>query len=155
MYEKSNHKKHILSHFPHYSKETSASDDDCSIHEDIHSMVKVEMHEPETTPPPSSSAPPSSTGPSPLPSTSGLMPNLGRIPNMPPLHLPGGIPAGQFRPNVPDQPALNHPSAEMLSKQNMFCFGDVTVSEHPDAPPVPMVIPMAYLYPIPSSNKGE
>ena len=37
----------------------------------------------------------------------------------------------------------------------MFCFGDVTVAEHPDAPPVPMVIPMVYLYPLSTPNKGK
>ena len=37
----------------------------------------------------------------------------------------------------------------------MFHFGDVAVSQHPDTPPVPMVIPMVYLYPIPSQEQGE
>jgi hypothetical protein len=46
-------------------------------------------------------------------------------------------------------------TSEMLAKQNMFFFGDVTVAEHPDAPPVPMVIPMVYLYPLQSPSKGK
>ena len=105
-------------------------------------MVKVEVHEPNPTPPPtSSSAPPLQATPTPPPSTSG------RLPTMPPLHLP---------PNSrnPPEMMLNH-TAEMLAKQNMLCFGDVTVTEHPDAPPVPMVIPMVYLYPLPTSSKGK
>jgi hypothetical protein len=67
---------------------------------------------------------------------------------MPPLHFPPGL-----RPNA-DQVMLSQTS-EMLAKQNMFFFGDVTVAEHPDAPPVPMVIPMVYLYPLQSPSKGK
>jgi len=37
----------------------------------------------------------------------------------------------------------------------MFHFGDVAVSHHPDTPPVPMVIPMVYLYPLPSHEQGN
>ena len=114
----------------------SASEDE-SIHEDLHTMVKVEVHEQKTPPPASTSAPPPlvPATPTPPPSTSAGL-------RMPPLHL---------RQN-PEQVMLNH-TAELLAKQNMFFFGDVTVAEHPDAPPVPMVIPMAYLYPLPSANK--
>ena len=92
---------------------TSETDND-SIHEDLHTMVKVEVHEQKT----------------------------------PTLRLP---PSLQLRSN-PEHLMLNH-TAELLAKQNMFFFGDVTVAEHPDAPPVPMVIPMAYLYPLPSTQK--
>ena len=41
---------------------------------------------------------------------------------------------------------------DMTAKQNnMFHFGDVSVAHHPDTAPVPMIIPMVYLYPIPPS----
>ncbi len=143
-----------------------------SVHEDLHSMVKVEVHEDEATsneacspPPPSNSAPPLQITTTPPPSTSGGLPNLSRIPNMPPLHLPAGrsapaaaassaLQAQQQQGQSPEQMMLSH-TAEMLAKQNMFCFGDVSVAEHPDAPPVPMVIPMVYLYPLPASSKGK
>ena len=56
---------------------------------------------------------------------------------------------------------MNQSSADLnlgLSKEdiaakqnNMFHFGDVSVAHHPDTAPVPMVIPMVYLYPIPPS----
>ena len=112
--------------------ETSETDND-SIHEDLHTMVKVEVHE-EKTPPPISVPPPLMPAtPTPPPSTSSGL-------RLPPLR------------SNPEQMMLNH-TAELLAKQNMFFFGDVTVAEHPDAPPVPMVIPMAYLYPLPSTNK--
>lgn len=113
------------------------SEDEISVTEDIHSMVKVEINEPKTPPPTSNSAPPLQQTPPPS-TSSGL-----RLPTMPPLQRIGGGNAEQMM--------LNH-TAEMLAKQNMFCFGDVSVAEHPDAPPVPMVIPMVYLYPLPSSS---
>ena len=81
------------------------------------------------------------------------MPSLSRIPTMPSLHLPTNAGVGVRTPNQ-EQLMMNH-TAEMLAKQNMFCFGDVTVAEHPDAPPVPMVIPMVYLYPLSTPNKGK
>ena len=41
---------------------------------------------------------------------------------------------------------------DMTAKQNnMFHFGDVSVAHHPDTAPVPMIIPMVYLYPLPTS----
>ena len=113
---------------------TSETDND-SIHEDLHTMVKVEVHE-QKTPPPSVPPPLMPATPTPPPSTSTG------------LRLP---PSLQLRSN-PEHLMLNH-TAELLAKQNMFFFGDVTVAEHPDAPPVPMVIPMAYLYPLPSTQK--
>ena len=122
-------------------------------------MVKVEVHETSPTPEPPIGTPTPLSNPicTPPPSTSGgAMPSLCRIPSMPPLHLPTvptSSPAGIRTPN-PEQLMMNH-TAEMLAKQNMFCFGDVTVAEHPDAPPVPMVIPMVYLYPLPTSSKGK
>ena len=86
------------------------------------------------------------------------MPSLSRIPAMPPLHLAAATTAAgglrQAGHPVADSMMLNH-TAELLAKQNMFCFGDVTVADHPKAPPVPMVIPMVYLYPLPSMNKGK
>lgn len=44
---------------------------------------------------------------------------------------------------------------EVMTKNNMFHFGDVDVANHPDAPPVPMVIPMTYLMPILSKEGGK
>ena len=63
---------------------------------------------------------------------------------MPPLHLPKNA-----------EHLMLAQTTEMLAKQNMFFFGDVAVADHPDAPPVPMVVPMVYLYPLPSQNKGR
>ena len=41
---------------------------------------------------------------------------------------------------------------DMAAKHNnMFHFGDVSVAHHPDTAPVPMIIPMVYLYPLPPS----
>ena len=37
---------------------------------------------------------------------------------------------------------------EMLRKSNMIPFGDVTVTNHPNTPPIPMTFPMVYLMPI-------
>ena len=111
-----------------------SDEDNDSIHEDLHTMVKVEVHE-QKTPPASVPPPLMPATPTPPPSTSSGV-------RLPPL---------QLRSN-PEQMMLNH-TAELLAKQNMFFFGDVTVAEHPDAPPVPMVIPMAYLYPLPSTHK--
>ena len=111
-------------------------------------MIKVEVHEGDASisPPVSSRSVPPQTPMTPTspPSTSGV----NRIPNLPPLHLPG-------RPSLhhPEQQLMLNHTSELLAKQNMFFFGDVTVAEHPDAPPVPMVIPMVYLYPLPASNK--
>ena len=42
---------------------------------------------------------------------------------------------------------------DMAAKHNnMFHFGDVSVAHHPDTSPVPMIIPMVYLYPLPPSS---
>ena len=120
-------------------------------------MIKVEVHETDASisPPMSSSrsVPPQiPMTPTPPPSTSTGVNNR-LIPNLPPLHLPGG----GVRPSSTSSLVHHHPAAEQLmlnhtselmAKQNMFFFGDVTVAEHPDAPPVPMVIPMVYLYPL-------
>ena len=38
-----------------------------------------------------------------------------------------------------------------LKQNNMFHFGDVSVAHHPDNTPLPMIIPMVYLYPLPTS----
>ena len=38
-----------------------------------------------------------------------------------------------------------------LKQNNMFHFGDVSVAHHPDNTPLPMIIPMVYLYPLPPS----
>ncbi len=69
---------------------------------------------------------------------------------MPPLHLPS---SGGAASNP--EAMLLAQTTEMLAKQNMFYFGDVAVADHPDAPPVPMVVPMVYLYPLASQNKGS
>lgn len=123
--------------------------------EDLSSLVKVEMEEGfgpvidtvtslttrttststerRTSPTFTPSPPPPPT--SRLPLTPGFMP----IPPPPPLsrhhdHFPPGL----LAKDVP----------------NMFHFGDVSVSHHPDTAPVPMVIPMVYLYPLPSHDQG-
>ena len=93
-------------------------------------MVKVELHETNPSTPLGS---PINIGPTtplsnptctPPPSTSGLaalaMPSLSRIPTMPPLHLPTNAGVGVRTPNQ-EQLMMNH-TAEMLAKQNMFCF---------------------------------
>ena len=136
------------------SRDTNLSEED-SIQEELHSMIKVEVHETDASisPPMSSSRsvpPQTPMTPTPPPSTStGINNRL--IPNLPPLHLPGGVRPSSTSSLVhhpaAEQLMLNHTS-ELLAKQNMFFFGDVTVAEHPDAPPVPMVIPMVYLYPL-------
>ena len=41
---------------------------------------------------------------------------------------------------------------ELLRKSNLIPFGDVTVTNHPASPPIPMTFPMVYLVPI---NRDE
>ena len=90
----------------------------------------------------------------------------------PPLMMPTGVgPDSQILPGVSaslgaplhlSKMMINSASSEltgnvgmskdeisMASKQNnMFHFGDVSVAHHPDTAPVPMIIPMVYLYPL-------
>ena len=40
------------------------------------------------------------------------------------------------------------PMDEILRKSNMIPFGDVTVTNHPNTPPIPMTFPMVYLVPL-------
>ena len=35
-----------------------------------------------------------------------------------------------------------------MRKSNMVPFGDVTVTNHPNTPPIPMTFPMVYLFPV-------
>ncbi|XP_059082659.1 zinc finger protein ZFPM1-like isoform X2 [Tigriopus californicus] len=44
---------------------------------------------------------------------------------------------------------------DFFAKNNMLHFGDVLVGNHPDAPPVPMVIPMVYLLPVLTKDGGR
>eukprot|EP00092_Neocalanus_flemingeri_P015279 GFUD01016515.1.p1 GENE.GFUD01016515.1~~GFUD01016515.1.p1 ORF type:complete len:657 (+),score=162.09 GFUD01016515.1:95-2065(+) len=40
------------------------------------------------------------------------------------------------------------PMDDIMRKCNLVPFGDVTIPNHPNTPPIPMTIPMAYLFPI-------
>ena len=40
------------------------------------------------------------------------------------------------------------PLEEFVRKSNMVPFGDVTVTNHPATPPIPMTFPMVYLFPV-------
>ena len=40
------------------------------------------------------------------------------------------------------------PLEEFVRKSNMVHFGDVTVTNHPNTPPIPMTFPMVYLFPV-------
>jgi len=40
------------------------------------------------------------------------------------------------------------PMEDMMRKFNLVPFGDVTIPNHPNTPPVPMNIPMAFLFPV-------
>ncbi len=44
---------------------------------------------------------------------------------------------------------------ESLAGNNLFFFGDVSVAHHPEAAPVPMIIPMVYLLPSPPTNQSK
>ena len=57
----------------------------------------------------------------------------------------GGVSPGRGGP----PPDIVFPSIEeIMRKCNMFQFGEVSVLNHPNTPPVPMAIPMTYLYPM-------
>jgi len=59
-------------------------------------------------------------------------------------------------PPLVAQPPGNGSSVDaQLAKSNLFFFGDVSVASHPDAQPVPMIIPMVYLLPELIGTKGE
>ena len=67
-------------------------------------------------------------------------------------------------PPPPPHPSSQGPSPDinidqmhlMARQNNLFHFGDVTVSNHPDTQPVPMVVPMVYLCPLPvKQTKGK
>ena len=109
--------------------------------EDLSSMVKVEMEEGpaiDSATTGSEHQTPTPT-PSPPPAPSHLIPPaLKRFPPLPQVQV------DQFPPRIPGQ-----------ELPNMFHFGDVAVGHHPDTPPVPMVIPMVYLYPLPSQDHGN
>ena len=68
-----------------------------------------------------------------------------------PLHLSKMMMNSEMTGNV----GMSKDDINMVSKQNnMFHFGDVSVAHHPDTAPVPMIIPMVYLYPLaPSIDK--
>ena len=100
--------------------------------------------------------------PSPPPSSAPPPTSLPHLTPMPPLlrTSPAGLIPGPPIPPLaslpPQHPKAGGPSAlameEMMTKSNLFHFGDVSVVNHPDAPPVPMVLPMAYLLPIPGAK---
>ncbi len=124
--------------------------------EDLSSLVKVEMEEgfgpvidtttttTATARTSSSSAATYTPSPPPHPSGSRLPLPPGLLPHFPPPPPLSRISADPF--------ASGHHPKEM---PNMFHFGDVSVNHHPDTPPVPMVIPMVYLYPLPSNDQGK
>jgi hypothetical protein len=76
-------------------------------------------------------------------------PPASRLP-MPPALLP-------FPPPPPLSRSADAFPPGLVGKElpNMFHFGDVSVSHHPDSAPVPMVIPMVYLYPLSSHEQGK
>lgn len=87
---------------------------------DIGDMVKVEVDEEERGGGVAASSPPRHMGPTgPQMSPSGARPEM-------------------VFPSVED----------IMRKCNMFQFGEVSVLNHPNTPPVPMAIPMTYLYPM-------
>ena len=102
--------------------------------------------------------PPVSFSPSPPSTSAGLTAlSLPQLTPMPPLlrakqasgpGAPHLVPPQPPPQGVPPLPVME----EMMIKNNFFHFGDVSVVNHPDAPPVPMVLPMAYLLPIPSAK---
>lgn len=47
------------------------------------------------------------------------------------------------------------PLEEFVRKSNMVPFGDVTVSNHPNTPPIPMTFPMVYLFPVSKDEVSE
>lgn len=123
------------------SDDDENEDDDVGDGDDLSSMVKVEVHEDsEDT---GASAPHEATKDSELSAGDGQPP-----PSTTP-RPPYPAAASSMRPMA----GIFVPNEELLlaSKQaNMFHFGDVVMSDnHPDAPPVPMMLPMAYLFPIP------
>jgi hypothetical protein len=71
-------------------------------------------------------------------------------PSPPPSRLLSGL--LPFPPSLSCQTDTFSPGKDV---PNMFHFGDVSVNHHPDTPPVPMVIPMVYLYPLPSQDQGK
>ena len=74
-------------------------------------------------------------------------------PSPPPSRLPSGL--LPFPHSLFHQADVFSPSHHSKDVPNMFHFGDVSVNHHPDTPPVPMVIPMVYLYPLPSQDQGK
>lgn len=68
---------------------------------------------------------------------------------LPPPAASGPAPASAMGP-----PPSPKSVEESLAKNNLFFFGDVSVANHPDAVPVPMIIPMVYLLPTSSKEPG-
>lgn len=69
----------------------------------------------------------------------------------PPLHL-SKLMMNSASLEMAGNVGMSKDDINMVSKQNnMFHFGDVSVAHHPDTAPVPMIIPMVYLYPLPPS----
>lgn len=118
---------------------SQSEDEDMTPIEDLSSLVKVEMEEglsPAVEAAPQRSS--RSRSPSPRSSSTPHPPNSIPFPPPPPLARQG------------DQIPLPYPK----DIPNMFHFGDVKINHHPDTQPVPMVIPMVYLYPIQSTDQG-
>ena len=67
---------------------------------------------------------------------------------VPPLHL-SKMMINSASSELTGNVGMSKDDINMASKQNnMFHFGDVSVAHHPDTAPVPMIIPMVYLYPL-------
>eukprot|EP00096_Caligus_rogercresseyi_P009902 TRINITY_DN3466_c0_g4_i1.p1 TRINITY_DN3466_c0_g4~~TRINITY_DN3466_c0_g4_i1.p1 ORF type:complete len:654 (+),score=242.95 TRINITY_DN3466_c0_g4_i1:111-2072(+) len=108
---------------------------------DLSSLVKVEVIEHPVTkspsPPMAATITASSSSSSFTPSPPMTITSLPPLTPMPPLGQSGRI--------IPE---------DFAAKNNMFHFGDVIVAHHPDTAPVPMVIPMVYLYPLQDKREG-
>ena len=52
-------------------------------------------------------------------------------------------------------PQILPPLEEFVRKSNMVPFGDVTVTNHPNTPPIPMTFPMVYLFPVSKDEVSE
>ena len=123
--------------------------------QDLSSMVKVEMLEGEAASsaveqPEEQRKSPSKTVPPPLTPMPHHLLQQSRAPVVSPVQQQPG----------PEHLLLSASNLDQMHaaarQNNLFHFGDVSVSNHPDTQPVPMVIPMVYLYPLSEKqDKGK
>jgi len=138
--EESNDGKNNNNHETSFTSSQS-EDEDVTPAVDLSSLVKVEIveeHSPVGETATQRSSETRSRSPSPQPSTPGY-PSSIPFPPPPPLARQGEHFPHHFTKDPP----------------NMFHFGDVKINHHPDTQPVPMVIPIVYLYPIEASDEGK